>query len=232
MIKNVRNNLLNRKFVFSEFSCNLFRDEVHVPAGFISWNSLYKVYEKNETLSGNLRKAHNLTYRAIHPGNNKQSVSALAIFDETTSAAIRSCYPERNDAASFLNLFYKLFVICNSKQRYNEANRLWDAVVKGDNKPKILLCLSDWVESLCGVPFTFTKQTSHALITTLRSTAMLMDELLEEGYDFILTSRFQSDPIELRFSKYRQMSGGRFLLSLREVKSSEKLVLLTSIMRK
>ena len=60
---------------------------------------------------------------------------------------------------------------------------------------------------------------------------MLMDELLEKGYDFILPSRFQSDPIELRFSKYRQMSGGRFLVSLREVKSSEKIVLLTSTMR-
>ena len=125
MIKNVRTNLLNRKFVFPEFSCNLFRDDIHVPAGFLSWNSLYKVYEKDETLSGNLRKAHKLTYRAIHPGNNKQSVSlALAIFDETTSAAIRSYFPEINDAASFLTLFYKLFVICNSKQRYNEANRL------------------------------------------------------------------------------------------------------------
>ena len=85
----------------------------------------YKVYEKDETLSGNLRKAHKLTYRAIHPWNNKQSVSlALAIFDETTSAAIHSYSPERNDAASFLNLFYKLFEICNSKQRYNEATDL------------------------------------------------------------------------------------------------------------
>ena len=172
---------------------------------------MYKVYEKDETLSGNFRKAHKLTYIAIHPGNNKQSVSlSLAIFDETTSAAIRSYFLERNDAASFLNLFYKLFVICNSKQRYNEANRLVDAVVKGDNKPKFLLSLSDWVESCCNILYTFTKQTSHALITTLRSTAMLMDELLEKGYDFILTPCFQSDPIELRFSKYRQMSGGRF----------------------
>ena len=60
---------------------------------------------------------------------------------------------------------------------------------------------------------------------------MLMDELLEKGYDFILTSRFQSDPVELRFSKCRQMSGGRFLVNILEVKSSGKIVLLTSIMR-
>ena len=37
----------------------------------------------------------------------------------------------------------------------------------------------------------------------------------------MLTSRLQSDPIERRFSQYRQMSGGRFLVSLLEVQHSE-----------
>ena len=45
---------------------------------------------------------------------------------------------------------------------------------------------------------------------TLRAQAMLTDELLE-GYLHVLLGRFQSDP----FSLYRQMSGGRFLVSLR-----------------
>ena len=36
---------------------------------------------------------------------------------------------------------------------------------------------------------------------------MLIDELLNDGYDFILTARLQSDPIERRFSQCRQMSG-------------------------
>ena len=46
---------------------------------------------------------------------------------------------------------------------------------------------------------------------------MLIDELLNDGYDFVLTARLQSDPIKHRFSQYRQASGGRFLVSLREV---------------
>jgi len=41
-------------------------------------------------------------------------------------------------------------------------------------------------------------------------------------YDFVMVGRLQSDPLERRFSQYRQMSGGRFLVSLREVISSEK----------
>ena len=50
-------------------------------------------------------------------------------------------------------------------------------------------------------------------------------------YDYILTSRFQGDPVERHFSKYRQMSGGRFLVSLREVNNSEKILSLNSIIK-
>ena len=50
----------------------------------------------------------------------------------------------------------------------------------------------------------------------MRSQALLVDELLNDSYDFVVTVQLQSDPIELRFSQYRQMSGGRFFVSLRE----------------
>ena len=40
----------------------------------------------------------------------------------------------------------------------------------------------------------------------------------------VMTSRLQSDPIERRFSQYRQMSGGRFLVSLREVTNSKRII--------
>lgn len=79
--------------------------------------------------------------------------------------------------------------------------------------------------------FTLTKQTTSALIITLRSQVMLIDELLNDGYNFIFTSRFQSDSIERRFSQYRQMSGGRFLVSLREVKNTERILSCRSLIK-
>ena len=51
---------------------------------------------------------------------------------------------------------------------------------------------------------------------------MLIHELLQEEYAFVLVERLQSDPLERRFSRYRQMSGGRFLVSLREIYNSER----------
>ena len=65
----------------------------------------------------------------------------------------------------------------------------------------------------------------------LRSQAILIGEFLNEDYDYVLTRQLKSDPIENRFSKYRSMSGGRFLVSLREVKSSENILIRRSLLK-
>ena len=67
------------------------------------------------------------------------------------------------------------------------------------------------------------------LVITLRGQAMLMQELLDQVYEFIFTSRFQSDPLENRFFQYQQMSGGRFLESLQEVLSTERILTCQSL---
>ena len=41
-----------------------------------------------------------------------------------------------------------------------------------------------------------TAQTGSELVRTLLCYASLIEDLLGEGYDFVLTSRFQSDPLE------------------------------------
>ena len=79
--------------------------------------------------------------------------------------------------------------------------------------------------------FTLTENTSSALKRTLRCTASLIEDLLSEGYEYVLTSQFQSNPLERRFSQYRQMSGGRFLVGLRKVNSSEKVLKIRSLLK-
>ena len=79
--------------------------------------------------------------------------------------------------------------------------------------------------------FTLTAQTSSALLRTILCLSPLIEDLLEEEYDFVLTSRFQSDPLERRFGQYRQMNGGRFLVGLRDVTSSEKIVKIKTLLK-
>ena len=60
---------------------------------------------------------------------------------------------------------------------------------------------------------------------------MFIDELLNDGYVFVFTVRFQSDPIEWRFSQYCQMRGGKFLVSLREVLNTERILSCRSLIK-
>ena len=74
------------------------------------------------------------------------------------------------------------------------------------------------------------KQTFNALISTNRAIADLTTDLYNEGYKYVLTGRLQTDPLERRFSQYRQMSGGRFLVSLKEIYRSESIVKLKTFL--
>ena len=74
---------------------------MHCPKGYIGWADLYNIYDRDKELKGNLRKAPKLSYEA---GDNKQNVPlALALFHDTTIAAVKSYYPNREDVSGFLN---------------------------------------------------------------------------------------------------------------------------------
>ena len=199
---------------------------------------MHDIYDQDQTLQGNLRKANKINYKALHPGDNKQSVPlSLVVFDATTSAAINSYYPERKDAAGFLKLVNIWWTISNSKQQFNSNNSIGNAACPNDKKTRFLRQLANWLlhwkseQCTKSEKFTLSKQTCDALVVTLRCTASLIEELLEEGYHYVLTSRFETDPLELRFSKYRQMSGGRFLIGLREVTTSERILATKSLLK-
>ena len=236
LIKNIRNNLVNHKrFIFPPFQFDGFTDCIKVTGGEISWGLLHRIHEKDEELSANLRKAPKLNYKTLHPGDNKQDVTrALNIFHPSTSAAINSYFPSNHAAAEFLQLFQIWWTISNSKFKFCN-NLLGNGAVIDDKKPQFLRIFANWIESweraqLQGCnSFTLTKQTSNALVITLRGTASLLEDLLNEGYKYILTSRLQTDPLERHFSKYRQMCGGRFLVALREIQSAEKILQMKSL---
>ena len=150
----------------------------------------------------------------------------MAIFCETTVAASKSYCAARNDTHGFLTLIHALWTVVNVKVRF-APNPLGNALVKNDEKLGFVLTFADWLSLWCESKSTFclSKQTFDGMIKTLRAQAHLASDLLAEGYQFVLKAKFQSDPVEKRFSQYRQMSGGNFLVSLREVINSENILL-------
>ena len=192
-----------------------FEDLVEVHRGALHWKISHDVFEKDELLQAHLRKAPKLTAKVLHPGSCKQNVPiALAVFDEKTYAAIVDYFPDRKDSAEFLRLFDIWWKVSNSKNQFS-IHRLGYAATKGDQKPEFLRAMANWIEKWTNerLPksqkFTLSAQTSAALVRTLRCHAQLIEDLLEDGYLFVLTAQFQSDPLERRFC---QMSGGRFLV--------------------
>ena len=58
LIKNIQNNLLNRKrFIFPEFHFDGFYDDVKLPAGEVSWHLLHKVHETDSCMQAHLKTA-------------------------------------------------------------------------------------------------------------------------------------------------------------------------------
>ena len=184
-----------------------------------------------------MRKAPKITHKVLHPGNCKQNIPvALAIFHESTSAALTSYFPEKKYEAEFLKLFNTWWIISNSKVQFSN-HILGHAAKKGDGKLEFCRALADWIENWCNdrvlafQQFTLSLSTAKALIRTLRCQASLNEDLFDDGYDFILTARFQSDPLERRFGQYRQMSGVRFLVGLKDTICSEKILKTKCLLR-
>ena len=103
--------------------------------------------------------------------------------------------------------------ITNIKQQFH-SDLLANAVTLHDKKLNFLQNYADWLEKWLqngSTPFRFSKQAMTAMIRTLRSQTLLIKELfVDQDYKYILTAWLQSDPIELKFSQYRQLNGGHF----------------------
>ena len=101
---------------------------------------------------------------------------------------------------------------------------------KDDGKPKFCHSLADWIGNWCDerVPsfgqFTLSLSTAKALIRILRCQASLTEDLFDDGFDLILTARFQSHSLESCFGQYRQMSGGHFLVGFKDTICSGKIL--------
>ena len=107
------------------------------------------------------------------------------------SAAMKSYFPDRLDAANFLSLFQKVFVICNSKNQCNSSDLLGNAALPEDNKPGFLSQFAVWVESWSECiwsvnikvsNFTLIKQICHAPITTLERTSSSLIREFDQDY--------------------------------------------------
>ena len=130
-------------------------------------------------------------------------------------------FPECKDAAGFLHVVNAWWTISNSNAWFQCNVMLGNASVLNDSKPKLLGAFDDWLDSWQHqkIPncerFTLSIQSNAAehFHYTLQCPTNLIEILLHEQYQFVLTETLQSDPVERRLGQYRQESDGRFSIS-------------------
>ena len=147
LMKSIRNNHLNcKRSLFPAFSSTVLYDNVYVTGGEISCVLSNKVYDQDSLIQANMRAAPALTSKVLHPGNCKQSVHvALAIFEQSTCAAIQKYFSEKKEAAEFFNLINVRWTISNAKLKSNSRYSLGNAAVAGYGKSGCLRELADWI---------------------------------------------------------------------------------------
>lgn len=202
LIKSIRNNLM--------------QSQMETPDGTVSWNVIKEIYESEKNSSTKL--CPKLTYRHIYPNTFEKMRVTLAtqVFSRTVAAAIRTRhelqkFTVENEkyalaTANFCEKIDKLFDNLNSKTLYSK-NSNQCALKENNYIVENLKFMKHYISRLkCqkkSTNFCF-----KGLITTINSILQLSNDLFQDNHDrFIITCRFNQDPLENTFSIIRGKGG-------------------------
>ena len=77
-----------------------------------------------------------------------------------------------------------------------------------------------------------TEHTSHAWHQTCEAITQMSKYLLENcGFNYVLLGKIQSDMIERRFSRIRQLSGANYYISMRQLQESDRKIRSISLLK-
>ena len=246
IIKSIRNNWLNLKdydhtftypnpLIFPNF------DDVNKirAARFQDIRLLYK-----DEQSSLIKQAHRLTSKACWPTMlERQNVNlALKVFDTSTYAALTIFNTTHSSSQSqtpeFLDIIIKVWKIFNINTTHKHI-RLNDEFSKplehNDERFTFLKLIANWLNCWrCRQgkhgklsPQTFTSF-SHSCLALIE----IVNHLTQNcGFDYVLTSRLQNDPIEHHFGLYRMMSGAQYHISYSQILESERRIKLSSMLK-
>ncbi|KAH7953124.1 hypothetical protein HPB49_004983 [Dermacentor silvarum] len=244
ILKCIRNNWINQKndqicFCFPEIQGDTPESERMQTASFAKIRDLH-----SKECDQLLKYGYGLSRKALYPSSlERQDVKlALQIFNDYLPEALRALGAKHNlfsfDAtATFVEIILKWWKIVNVKTPW-KGERLTDhfqqPVLSIDNDPKIdvLHMFLKWLDEWKNKGFdngTLTKETHAALEHTTYALVELARYSFEElGMSYVLFGRIQTDCLEDRFGKYRQLAGAQYHISIRQIYEVENKLRLQS----
>ena len=248
LLKCIRNNWLNQKdsnkyMMFPKFCKNGNHDSQNISkAPFTTLQKLHSL--ESHSL---LKYAYKLTAKALSPSSlERQNVTfVLQIFNEYLIQALLSlgaqeCLPNFDEVAEYIDIFHTWWTIVNVKtpfkgHRFNNKRAYPLTNDLSDENYVFLNVFCDWLECWNSIPGNIgklTKETYTALHHTTHAMIELTNYCIEElKMQYILPGKFQTDDLEARFGQYRQLSGGQYNISVRQVFECEKKIRMMSYLQ-
>lgn len=244
LFKSIRNNWLNQKnrersFVFPHFdNYNLLL--------YANLSDLEKIYAKECNQIVKLAPA--LSRKVLNPSTlERQNVQlAVRLFDEKNIQALNQCSDiDTNGTSEFLTIilhWWRIVNVRSPKSGYHQRDPFRDPIRESSDKN--VEFLSRFYDFLCSWEALqleglkehhsgkLTNDTCFALKHTTKSLVNLVQYLFETfEIKYVLLGKFQTDKLEGRFGKYRQMSGSHFHISVTQVLESEKKLKILSLLK-
>ena len=200
---------------------------------------LYKI-EQHSTI----KQAHRLSAKVCWPTSlERQNVNlALRIFNDSTSAALKiqnDLHSDSiNDTSNFVDVMSKVWKIFNINTPYKHV-RLNDEysrpLTDKDWRFVFLDLVGKWLERWSSTLRKDGKLSAQTFVSFRHSciTLPLITSHLTQncGFDYVLSSRLQNDPIEHQFGLYRMMSGAQYHITYSQILESQRRLNLSSILK-
>lgn len=239
LLKCIRNNWINQKNLGTNLYFPMFdlsNNSVHPDC--IQWASFKDLRELHKLEASQLLKySYRLSSKALNPSNfERQNVKlVLQIFNAFVAEALdHHCnfhaLWHAKETANFIRIVLRWWKIVNVKtphkgHHHRDVYEEPVSCLNGDPKLEFLDAFVTWLdvwESYKHDNGILTRETQSAL----RHSAYAILEftkycLVELRYKYVLLGKLQTDGLENRFGQYRQMAGGHYHISIRQLYESE-----------
>ncbi|KAK8756868.1 hypothetical protein V5799_000430 [Amblyomma americanum] len=248
ILKCVRNNWINQKnegtcFYFPEMSLS-----GELPVGpprmkAASFEAVRQLYSSEKTSL--LKFGYKLNAKAVNPTPmERQNVKlVLNVMNPFIANALEMRgeafqLMSANSTALFINIITNWWKVVNVKSP-SKGRRLNDSLQNPvttvvDQQLTFLNGMVDWLDAWRSVNMTsgcMTKETHTALRLTCYSLVELSRYCLEDlKFRYVLLGKFQTDTLEDRFGRYRQLAGAQYHISVRQLLESEKKIRLQKLL--
>ena len=166
----------------------------------------------------------------------------LKVINELTCAALKIQNEQRNQefqncTSEFVSIILSVWKIFNVNTPYKDI-RLNDDLCRpltyNDDRFAFLTQIVFWLEAWQALAPDFGKLTKQTF-TSFRHACISLQEITNYltgccGFDYLLTSFLQTDPLEHHFGYYRMMSGSNYHISYLQILETERRIKVSSIL--